>query len=88
MGGRMDKLTIETMIKEIVALQFGYRLEDITTNMRFVEDLKADSLDALEIIMGVEDKFNISIQSEDADGLMTVQMVIDFVERILANKSN
>lgn len=88
MGGRMDKLTIETMVKEIVALQFGYRLEDITTNMRFVEDLKADSLDALEIIMGVEDKFNISIQSEDADGLMTVQMVIDFVERILANKSN
>lgn len=88
MGGRMDKLTIETMVKEIVAIQFGYRLEDITTNMRFVEDLKADSLDALEIIMGVEDKFNISIQSEDADGLMTVQMGIDFVERILANKSN
>lgn len=84
----MDKLEIEQKVKEIVALQFGVPLDEILPSHDFINDLNADSLDSVELVMCVEDRFDMSIQDEDAERLLTVQSVVDFLEKQLAEKSD
>ena len=84
----MKRSEIETKVREIVALQFDSRLADIKMATVFINDLGADSLDFVELIMSVEDRFDLTITDKEADILLTVQSVVDFVEIKIANKSS
>lgn len=82
----MNRLEIETKVKEVVALQFGVKLEELESGTNFVTDLHADSLDAVEVVMCIEDRFDLSIPDEESDKMVNVQMVSDYVEKKLAER--
>lgn len=71
--------TIETKIKEIIAEQLGLREDEISTQSSFLEDLGADSLDIVELIMAMEEEFDLEIPDEDAEKILTVQDSINYV---------
>ncbi|EQD35787.1 MAG: acyl carrier protein [Ferrovum sp.] len=71
--------TIEERVKKIVSEQLGVKLEDIQTSSSFVEDLGADSLDTVELVMALEEEFECEIPDEQAEKITTVQQAIDYV---------
>jgi len=73
---------IEQHIKEIISKQLGIPLEDVQNEKKFIDDLGGESLDTVELVLTLEDEFGIEVQEEDAEGIDTVQKVIDFVTRI------
>jgi len=72
--------TIEERVVEIVAEQMGVDKGQITRETSFVNDLGADSLDTVELVMEFEDEFDISIPDEEAEKIQTVGRAIDYVE--------
>jgi acyl carrier protein len=70
--------SIEQRIKNIVAEQLGVNVEEVKNNSSFVNDLGADSLDEVEIVMALEDEFGLGIRDEDAEKITTVQQAIDY----------
>ena len=68
-----------TKIKEIIIDKLGIEESKITLEARFIEDLGADSLDTVELIMQFEEEFDIEISDEDAEGLTTVGSSIDYI---------
>jgi acyl carrier protein len=70
---------IEQRIIEIIAEQLGMDIEEIQPECTYVEDLGADSLDIVELIMAIEEEFEIEVPDEDAEKLLTVQETIDYV---------
>ena len=84
----MEKKEIEQKVIEIVGVQFGIKLDDIKLENKFLIDLNADSLDTVEIVMTVEDMFNIDVPDEDAEKLMTVGAVADYVEKMIEDDSS
>jgi len=72
--------TIEERVAEIVAEQMGVEKAQVTRETSFVNDLGADSLDTVELVMEFEDEFDISIPDEDAEKIQTVGQAIDYVE--------
>ncbi len=73
-------MAIEERIKEIIADQLGVETEKITPEAKFVEDLGADSLDIVELIMAFEEEFGIEIPDEDAEKIQTVGDVINYLK--------
>lgn len=67
-------------LKTLIATNLGLEENDVNQDSNLAEDLGADSLDAVELIMEIEDHFNISINEEDAQELQTVQDIIDYIE--------
>lgn len=67
-------------IREIVVEQLGVDAEQVVPEANFVEDLGADSLDTVELIMAFEEEFNVEIPDTDAEKIKTVQDVIDYIE--------
>ena len=82
----MDNKDIVEEIKKITAEQFAVDIDDIFDDTSFFSDLNADSLDAVEIVMMIEDKFNITISDEDGESFMTVQAVANYVEKKLEDQ--
>ncbi len=71
---------IEQRVKKIVAEQLGVAEADINNESSFVSDLGADSLDTVELVMALEDEFEIEIPDEEAEKITTVQLAIDFAQ--------
>ncbi|HET7773009.1 acyl carrier protein [Piscinibacterium candidicorallinum] len=70
---------IEQRVKKIVAEQLGVAEADIKNESSFVDDLGADSLDTVELVMALEDEFQCEIPDEQAEKIKTVQQAIDYV---------
>ena len=71
--------TVEERVKKIVAEQLGVKDEEVTSDASFVDDLGADSLDTVELVMALEEEFETEIPDEDAEKITTVQQAIDCV---------
>jgi len=67
-------------VKEVVVEQLDCDPAEVKEDSKFIEDLGADSLDVVELVMALEEKFDIEIPDEDAEGIMTVQDAIKYVE--------
>jgi acyl carrier protein len=74
-----DATEIEAKVKKIVAEQMGVAETEITRETSFVNDLNADSLDTVELVMEFEDEFEMSIPDEEAEKIQTVGQAIDFI---------
>jgi acyl carrier protein len=73
-------MVVESKIKTIIAEQLGVKPEEVTPSASFVDDLGADSLDTVELIMALEEEFNIEIPDEDAEKMKTVGDAIKYIE--------
>lgn len=76
--------SIEERVKKIVAEQLGVKEEDVKNEASFVEDLGADSLDTVELVMALEEEFETEIPDEEAEKITTVQLAIDYINGNLA----
>jgi acyl carrier protein len=74
---------VEKKVKEIVCEQLDVSEEDVVLAASFVDDLGADSLDQVELIMAMEEEFDVSISDEDAEKMSTVQDAIDYIMKAL-----
>jgi acyl carrier protein len=70
---------IEERVKKIVVEQLGVKEEEVTNEASFVDDLGADSLDTVELVMALEEEFKTEIPDDEAEKITTVQQAIDFV---------
>jgi acyl carrier protein len=66
-------------VKKMIASQLGKSENEVTPESSFIEDLGADSLDLVELIMSMEDEFGLEISDEDAEGILTVQDAINYI---------
>lgn len=74
---------IEERVKKIVAEQLGVKLEEVSNESSFVEDLGADSLDTVELVMALEEEFETEIPDEEAEKITNVQEAINYVNNNL-----
>jgi len=72
--------SIEERVKSVVIEQLGVKDEEVTLAASFVEDLGADSLDTVELVMALEEEFDTEIPDEEAEKITSVQMAIDYVK--------
>jgi acyl carrier protein len=75
----MSDKSIETRVKDIIVDQLGVSAEQVTPEAKFVEDLGADSLDTVELVMAFEEEFDIEVPDEEAEKLQSVGDVITFI---------
>ena len=73
-------MSVEDKVKKIIAEKLSVDLNEIVPEASFVDDLGADSLDLVELIMSMEEEFDIEISDEDAEKLVTFQDVIDYIQ--------
>lgn len=73
-------MAIEEKVKQIVAEQLGVDAGQVTQNASFMDDLGADSLDTVELVMALEEEFDIEISDEDAEKIQTVNDAITYVK--------
>jgi len=78
-GDKMKETTEK--VKQIVSEQLGVDEGEVTPSAAFVDDLGADSLDTVELVMALEEAFEIEIPDEDAEKIRTVQDAIDYIEK-------
>ncbi len=71
-------------VKEVIVEQLNVSPDEVKPEAKFVEDLGADSLDVVEMIMALEEKFEIEIPDSDAEKIQTVQDVVDYIEKAKA----
>jgi acyl carrier protein len=76
-------MSIEDRVKKIVCEQLGVKDEEVTNESSFVEDLGADSLDTVELVMALEEEFETEIPDEEAEKITTVQLAIDYINNNL-----
>ncbi|MEJ2229850.1 MAG: acyl carrier protein [Nitrospirales bacterium] len=73
-------MAVEDRVKKIIVEQLGVEEDDVVPEAKFVEDLGADSLDTVELVMALEEEFEIEIPDEDAEKIQTVSAAIDFIK--------
>jgi acyl carrier protein len=71
--------SIEERVKKIIVEQLGVNAEQVTNNAKFIDDLGADSLDTVELVMALEEEFGLEIPDEEAQKIGTVQSAIDYI---------
>jgi len=72
--------SVQARVKEIVCEQLGVSADEVTPEASFIEDLGADSLDIVELVMALEEEYEMEISDEDAEKSKTVQDVISYIE--------
>ncbi|MDA8401759.1 MAG: acyl carrier protein [Deltaproteobacteria bacterium] len=73
-------MSVENKVKEIIVEQLGVTPDEVTNEASFVEDLGADSLDTVELVMAFEEEFGIEISDEDAEKIKTVQNAVSYID--------
>ena len=73
-------MEVEEKIKKIISEQLGVDEDDVVPEAKFVDDLGADSLDTVELVMALEEEFDIEIPDEEAEKIQTVGAAIDFIK--------
>ena len=71
---------VEIKVKKIIEEKLSVNADQITNEAKFAEDLKADSLDTVELVMALEDEFSLDIPDDEADKIKTVQDAISYIE--------
>lgn len=79
-SGKRYKTELEQTVEKVIVDQLGVRPEDVKVYSSFVDDLGADSQDAVELIMAMEEKFDIEIPDEDAEKITTVGSAIEYIK--------
>ena len=77
----MSEKSISEKVKDIIVEQLGVNPEQVTESASFIEDLGADSLDTVELVMAFEEEFSVEVPDEDAETLQTVGNVVDYIEK-------
>ncbi|MCX6866268.1 MAG: acyl carrier protein [Verrucomicrobia bacterium] len=75
----MSDKSIETRVKDIIVDQLGVNADQVTLEAKFVEDLGADSLDTVELVMAFEEEFDIEVPDEEAEKLQSVGDVVTYI---------
>lgn len=75
----MSDKSVEEKVKDIIVEQLGVNPEQVVTSASFIEDLGADSLDTVELVMAFEEAFDIEIPDEDAEKIRTVSDAVDYI---------
>ena len=73
-------MSAEDRLKKIIAKELSVSEEEVTPDASFIEDLNADSLDLVELIMALEEEFNVKISDEEADKIKTVRDAMDYLQ--------
>jgi len=73
-------MSVDKRVKEIVAEQLGRDVNEVTDGASFIDDLGADSLDIVELVMAMEDEFGIEIPDEEAEKIKTVKDVVEYIK--------
>ncbi len=74
-------MSSEKRVKEIIVEQLGVKPEEVTNEASFVDDLGADSLDTVELVMALEEEFDVEIPDEDAEKIVTVVDATDYIDK-------
>ena len=80
MGEKLDLSTIVERVTKLVCEQLGVKEEEVTLEASFVEDLGADSLDTVELVMALEEEFETEIPDEEAEKITTVKEAVDYID--------
>lgn len=80
----MDKSQVQSKVIDIIANQLGVEKDIITAEANVVDDLGADSLDVVELVMALEEAFDLEIPDEDAENIRTVKDIFDYLEKAAA----
>ncbi len=80
-------MDIEKRVKEIIVEQLGVNESEVTPEAKFVDDLGADSLDLVELVMALEEEYNMEISDEDAEKIQTVGDAIEYIKSHLPQGS-
>lgn len=83
----MQEQEILQKVKEVVSDRLGVEIERVTPQARYQEDLDADSLDVVDLVMALEDAFQIKIPDSDAGKIKTVQETVDYLKKALEGKA-
>ncbi|MFT9468970.1 acyl carrier protein [Leuconostoc pseudomesenteroides] len=75
----IEKEAIYNMLADEIAERFNVKRDTITPNLNFLTDIDADSIDFVELVLEVEDMFNVEISDEDAENLVTLQQTVDYI---------
>ena len=78
-------MAVGDKVKEIIAEQLGVKKEEVTDEAKFIDDLGADSLDTVELVMALEEEFGIEIPDEDAEKMVTVGEAIKYIDQKASN---
>ena len=73
-------MEVEEKVRKIISEQLGVEEDDVVPEAKFVDDLGADSLDTVELVMALEEEFDIEIPDEEAEKIQTVAAAIDFIK--------
>ena len=73
--------TVDERVQKIVKEQLGVKQEEITNESSFVDDLGADSLDTVELVMALEEEFETEIPDDEAEKITTVQLAVDYISK-------
>ena len=79
---------VDEKVKDIIAEQLGVKKEEIKQESSFIDDLGADSLDTVEVVMALEEEFGIEIPDEDAEKITTVGEAVGYIERKVNKKED